>query len=147
MKLKYDHSYDDIINMKRHVSKKHPPMSLYARSAQFAPFAALTGYEDAVKETARQTSEKIEIDEELKNILDSKIQILIEQIRKRPEVNITYFKQDLKKEGGKYITVCGVIQKIDVYKQLIILADKTEIFIGDILDISGEIFDYIKKEI
>lgn len=140
MKLKYDHVYDDIINMKHHVSKKHPPMSLYARSAQFAPFAALTGYEDAVKETARETSEKIEIDDEIKNILDSKIQILIEQIRKKPEVNITYFLQDLKKDGGKYVTICGIINKIDLYNQYIFLADKTEIPINDIIDISGEIF-------
>ena len=70
MNLKYDRQYDDIINLPHHVSKKHPQMSLYARSAQFAPFAALTGYEDAVKETARETSDRIEIDEEFKTILE-----------------------------------------------------------------------------
>ena len=88
MNLKYDHSYDDIINMQHHVSKKHPPMSLYARSAQFAPFAALTGYEDAVKETARQTSEKIDIDEEIYDLIikynydDQKIKAELDQMIK-----------------------------------------------------------------
>ena len=140
MKLKYEHNYDDIINLPHHVSKKHPPMSLYARSAQFAPFAALTGYEDAVKETARETTERIDIDDEIKSILDGKIQILIEQLKKRPEVSITYFLHDLRKDGGAYITVDGIIKKIDTYNQNIILADNTEIPINDIIDISGEFF-------
>ena len=140
MKLKYEHNYDDIINLPHHVSKKHPPMSLYARSAQFAPFAALTGYEDAVKETARETTERIDIDDEIKSILDGKIQILIEQLKKRPEVSITYFLHDLRKDGGAYITVDGIIKKIDTYNQKIILADNTEIPINEIIDISGEFF-------
>lgn len=136
MNLKYEHNYDDIINLEHHVSKKHPPMSLYARSAQFAPFAALTGYEDAVRETARETCEQIDIDDEIKAILDGKIQMLSEQIKKRPEVSITYFLQDLRKDGGAYITVEGVIKKIDTYNQNIVLVDKTEIPINDIIDIS-----------
>ena len=111
-------------------------MSLYARSAQFAPFAALTGYEDAVRETARETSQQIDIDDEIKAILDGKIQMLSEQIKKRPEVSITYFLQDLRKDGGAYITVEGVIKKIDTYNQNIVLVDKTEIPINDIIDIS-----------
>ena len=140
MNLKYDHSYDDIINLEHHVSKKHPQMSLYARSAQFAPFAALTGYEDAVRETARETNERIDIDDEIKSILDCKIQILIEQIKLRPEVCITYFVQDVKKDGGAYITVEGIVKKIDIYNQCIYLVDKRKIPINDIIDISGEIF-------
>ena len=113
MKLKYEHNYDEIINLPHHVSKKHPPMSLYARSAQFAPFAALTGYEDAVRETAREVGERIEIDDELKNILDGKIQILTEQIKKKPEVIFTYFIPDLTKDGGAYVSVTGIVKKID----------------------------------
>ena len=140
MNMKYDHKYDDIISMEHHKSKKHPPMSLYARSAQFAPFAALTGYEDAVRETAREVGDRIEIDDELKNILDGKIQILIEQIKKKPEVIFTYFVPDLTKEGGAYISVMGIVKKIDTYNQKIILEDKTEIPINEIIDISGEIF-------
>ena len=138
--MKYDHRYDDIINLKHHVSKKHPQMSLYARSAQFAPFAALTGYEDAVRETGRETGDRIEIDEELKNILDAKIQILNEQIKKKPEVVFTYFIPDLIKEGGRYVSVTGIVKKIDLYNQNIILEDKNEIPINEIIDISGEIF-------
>lgn len=140
MNLKYDHKYDDIINLPHHKSKKHPPMSLYARSAQFAPFAALTGYEDAVRETARETGERIEIDEELKHILDGKIQILSEQIKNKPEITFTYFIHDLTKDGGTYTTVSGIVKKIDNYNQKIILKSKLEIPIGDIIDISGEIF-------
>lgn len=98
MKLEYSHKYDDIINMEHHKSKKHPPMSLYARSAQFAPFAALTGYEEAVTETAREVGERIDIDDELRNILDSKIQMLSEQIKKKHEIVFTYFVPDLNKE-------------------------------------------------
>lgn len=144
MNLKYKHNYDDIINMEHHVSKKHSPMSLYARLAQFAPFAALTGYEDAVKETARETIEQIDIDDEIKGILDSKIQILTERIKNKPEVSITYFIHDLKKDGGAYITIEGIIKKIDTYSQNIVLADKTEIPINDIIDISGDVFKIIE---
>ena len=92
MNLNYDHQYDDIINLEHHKSKKHPPMSLYARSSQFAPFAALTGYEELVTETARETDEKIELDDEFKKILDEKIQILSEDcgqicIRRNPSAS------------------------------------------------------------
>ena len=140
MKLEYNHKYDSIINLEHYKSKKHPPMSLYARSAQFAPFAALTGYEEAVVEIAREVGERIEIDEELKAILDSKIQILSEQIKKKPEVVFTYFVSDLTKDGGAYINITGIVKKIDSFSQTIILEDKTEIRINDIIDISGEVF-------
>ena len=142
MKLEYNHKYDSIINLEHYKSKKHSPMSLYARSAQFAPFAALTGYEEAVIEIAREVGERIEIDDELKSILDGKIQILMEQIKKKPEVVFTYFIPDLIKYGGKYISITGIIKKLDSNKQIIILEDKTEIKINDIIDISGEIFNF-----
>ena len=147
MKLEYNHKYDSIINLEHYKSKKHPPMSLYARSAQFAPFAALTGYEEAVAETAREVENKIELDEELKEILDSKIQILSEQIKKKPEVVFTYFVSDLTKDGGAYINITGIVKKIDSYTQTIILEDKTEIQIPDIIDISGEVFRICEYEI
>lgn len=138
--MKYDKQYDDIINLPHHVSKKHPQMSLYARSAQFAPFAALTGYEDVIKETSRETSEKIDIDDELKSILDSKLQIIMEHIKNKTEISFTYFIPDSKKDGGSYITVIGIVRKIDLYNQIIYLANNTEIPINDIINISGEIF-------
>ncbi len=132
--------YEDIINLPRHISKKHPQMPIEERAAQFAPFAALVGYEDAVEETARITEKRIELNEEEKNILDIKIQMLSEQIKVQiyPNITIIYFIPDLKKEGGKYIKVSGVIKKIDEFKQLIILDDKTEIPIKDIINIIGE---------
>lgn len=120
--------------------KKHPQMSLYARSAQFAPFAALTGYEDAVKETARETYNRIEIEDELKSILDSKLQIILEQLKNKPEISVTYFIVDSKKDGGEYKTVTGIVKKVDLYNQFVYLADNTEIPINEIIDISGEIF-------
>ena len=131
--------YDDIINLPRY-EIKHKRMSIESRSAQFAPFSALTGYEEAVTETAREVGERIDIDDELRNILDSKIQMLSEQIKKKHEIIFTYFVPDLTKDGGKYINVTGIIKKIDTIKQLIILEDKTEIPINEIIDISGEVF-------
>ena len=133
--MQYSHQYDDMILLPHHQSKKHPPMSLYARSAQFAPFAALTGYEDAVRETARETKEKIELEEDWQVILDSKLQILQERISRKEEVTFTYFEPDLKKEGGEYVTVIGVVKKIDLIEQKIILSNKKEIPIGELIDV------------
>ena len=138
MNIIYSHKYDDIINKEHYKSKKHPHMSLYARSAQFAPFAALTGYEEAVYETAREVENRIELDEEQKEILDSKIQIIQEQIKDKKEISITYFIPDLTKDGGRYVTVYGIVKKIDIYNQLIVLEDKTEIPINELLDIELE---------
>lgn len=131
--------YDDIINFPHHTSNKHPQMTLEARAAQFAPFAALTGYDDAVKETARLTNERIELDDEAKNILDNKIQMIKEQIKTRPTATFTYFIPDLKKDGGKYVNVTGIIRKIDEYRQVIVLENKTEIPINEIVEIIGDI--------
>ena len=132
--------YDDIINLTHHESKKHPRMSNAARAAQFAPFAALTGYDDVIKETARLTSERIEINEELKVILDAKLQIIHDKVSAKPEVTFTYFVPDTKKDGGSYVTVIGKVIKIDEFSQKIILENRTEIPIPEIVDITGEIF-------
>ena len=131
--------YSDIINLSRPVSKR-PRMSLEQRSAQFAPFAALIGYEGQVKETARLTDKRIELNEELKEILDLKIQLIQEKIKKQPDVTITYFIPDDKKQGGKYKTVTNSVKKIDTYKNEIILIDGTTIAIDEIIDISNEIY-------
>lgn len=139
--MKYDKKYDDIINLPHHISKKHPQMSLNDRSAQFASFAALTGYEEAVKETARETNERIEIDEELKIILDSKLQTIIENLKENLKVSFTYFIPDKKKDGGKYITVEGTVKKIDLNRQFIYLTNNVEIPINEIIEIYGEIFN------
>lgn len=128
--------YDDIINLPHHISKKHPQMSLEARAAQFAPFAALTGYDNAVKETARLTNERIDLDEEAKIMLDAKLQVIREQLSEKPLVTITYFVPDARKDGGKYITTAGNVKKIDDYKHLIILDNGVEIPIDEIIDIA-----------
>ena len=115
--------------------KKHPRMSLEARSAQFAPFAALTGYDETVRETARQTDKRIDINEELKRILNEKLQLIKNEIHTKPKIIVTYFVPDSKKEGGKYITVTGNVIKIDEYKKKMILENNMEIPIAEIIDI------------
>ncbi len=127
--------YADIINMPHHVSRKHPQMSLYARSAQFAPFAALTGYGEAVEETERVTDNKRELDEELKIDLDRKLQWLQENSKDKPKVTFTYFIPDKLKDGGSYQTITGTVKKIDEYNQKIIFEDNREISIYEIIDI------------
>ena len=131
--------YDDIINLPHHESKKHPRMTNEARAAQFAPFAALTGYDDVIKETARLTSKRIEINEELKAILDAKLQIIHDKISSKPEISFTYFVPDTKKDGGSYVTVKGNVIKIDEFSQNVILENRTEIPIAEIVEITGEI--------
>lgn len=146
MKLKYDHKYDDIIELEHHKSKKHTPMSLYARSAQFAPFAALTGYEGQVKETARLTDRRIELDEEMKLILDLKIQVIKEMLSDNPEVEITYFIPDTRKDGGKYVTIINNVKKIDSYNEHIIMQNNLKIEIKEIININSNIFKNISFE-
>ncbi len=138
-------NYDDIINLSRPISK-HPRMSLYQRSAQFAPFAALTGYEGQVKETARLTDRRIELDEELKSMLDLKIQVIQEVLSNKPELEITYFIPDTKKDGGRYETIINNVKKIDNYNNQIIMQDDLKISIKEIIDINSDIFKNISFE-
>ena len=138
-------NYDDIINLKRPISK-HPKMSLYQRSAQFAPFAALTGYEGQVKETARLTDRRIELDEEMKLILDLKIQVIKEMLSDNPEVEITYFIPDTKKDGGRYETIINNVKKIDSYNEHIIMQNNLKIEIKEIININSNIFKNISFE-
>lgn len=139
-------NYDDIINLSHHISKKHPRMSLEARSAQFAPFAALTVYDDVIKETARLTNARLDIDEGVKSILNSKLQLIRKQIYIKPEITVTYFVPDSKKDGGSYVTVTGNVVKIDDYKHKIVLENKIEIPISEIIEITGKIFEEDKQE-
>lgn len=93
-------NYDDIIHLPRHVSKRHPQMSLYNRAAQFAPFSALTGYGDAIAEAARQTNPKIEMMEDDRQLMDRKLSILTTHLEEEPTITITYFQPDGRKDGG-----------------------------------------------
>ena len=114
-----------------------------ASSASFSPFAALTGYDDAVKETARLTSKRIEIDDGTKEVLNDKLRIAVEKADEQPEVSITYFLPDKKKSGGAYVTVTAVIKRIDEYERQIVLADKSTIPLGDLYEIESDIYNGI----
>ena len=131
--------YDDIINLPHYESKMRKRMSLEARSAQFAPFAALTGYDDKVKETARRTDKRIELSDEEYNIISTKLQIIKEHIKEQPEINFVIFVKDKLKDGGKYEEVNGKVRVIDEVNEEIILVDKRKIFLKNIYDINGEI--------
>lgn len=132
--------YDEIINLPHHVSKTRPQMPMSDRAAQFAPFAALTGYDSAIKETGRLTDEKIEMDEEALNILNMKFQILVDSLDDEPEVTFTYFKPDERKAGGAYLEVIGTVKKVDDFERLIVMQNGTKMPMDDILNIEGEIF-------
>ena len=132
--------YDDIINLPHHVSKTHPRMSAIDRAAQFSPFAALTGHSAAIKETARLTDQKIELDEHTKSVLDMKQRILSEVIDDSPGITVTYFKPDTHKSGGEYLTVTGELKKINEYERALILTSGDHIPFDDILDIESELF-------
>jgi len=139
-------NYDDIINLPHYVSKKRPQMSIEARSAQFAPFAALTGYDERVKETARLTDKKIELEDGQKEILNNKLLYILENINMKPEINFTYFVPDTKKSGGKYIDKTGIIRKIDMVEQYIQFTDKSKIDINNILSIESDLFNCFSEE-
>jgi hypothetical protein len=131
--------YDDIINLPRHVSEARPRMPVYDRAAQFSPFAALTGYEAAVAETGRLTDRKAELDEGEKESINERLNLIQENLDKRPEISVTYFVPDRKKAGGEYVTAPGIAKKIDDYRRLVILWDGTSIPIDEIIQIDGEI--------
>jgi len=126
--------YDDIIDLERPVSKTHPPMPHEMRAAQFSPFAALTTLSGAVSETARTTEEKAEIGDESKAELDAAIKNLMERVKERPEVTVTYFIADMKKNGGRYIAEKVKVKRVDTYNRLIITEDR-KIPFGDIREI------------
>lgn len=130
-----NHKYDDIIDMPHHVSSTHPHMSDMDRAAQFSPFAALTGYDDAVKETARLTEQRIELDEYEKEKIDSQLQYIKNILPESPEIVITHFEKDALKDGGSYVMSDGHVKKIDEYENIIIMDDSEKISIDDIVKI------------
>ena len=127
--------YDDIIDLPHHQSETRPHMSMHDRAAQFAPFAALTGYGDAVEETARLTDVRIELSDTVKEEINSVLQTISDSIGCAPDAVITYFVPDAVKEGGAYTTITGKVKKIDRYTRSVILADGKTIPIDDLLSI------------
>ena len=132
--------YDDIIRLPHPDSPKHPRMSLYDRAAQFSPFAALTGYAGVIRETARLTDRKIELDETMLTALNERYQLLLSVLDAEPEVEITYFVPDERKSGGVYRTVSGVVKKADEFARRLTLTDGTVIPMEDVLMLDGVIF-------
>ena len=132
--------YDDIIDVSYPFDLGHKRMSDYDRCSQFMPFSALVGYKEAVVETARITSDRIVLDDETKEILDNKLRIIKEKLSLKPSVSITYFVPDKSKSGGSYKNVYGVVKRIDLYNNIIII-DGKKISIGDIIDVEGNFFD------
>ena len=126
--------YDDIIHLPHHISRKHPQMSAMDRAAQFSPFSALTGLGAQMDETARLTSERLELDEYAKESLNKTLQQIAES---KGKVTITYFVPDERKEGGAYETKTAVMKKLDEYHGLLILDDETKIPLEDIYEING----------
>lgn len=104
-------SYDDIIHLPHPVSPRHPQMPLADRAAQFSPFAALTGHDAAIRETARLTDSPVELEESGKEQLDRQLLLVQENLAQKPEIEVTYFQPDEKKSGGVYVTVCGRVKK------------------------------------
>lgn len=131
--------YDDIINLPHHVSEKRPHMPYVDRAAQFAPFAALSGHGAALVETARLTDQRIELEEDDRATLDRKHQALLERIGERPEVAVTWFVPDERKEGGQYITTVGQLRRVDEVRRVMVLVDRTEIPLDDIFDIETDL--------
>lgn len=130
-----EHKYDDILNMPHHVSSSRPHMSMHDRAAQFSPFAALVGYDAAVKETARLTDEKQELTADKIADLNQKIAFLTEHADERPKVNIEYFIPDEKKSGGKYVTLSGNFRRIDEYNHNMVFVSGEEIPLNNIFEI------------
>lgn len=138
--------YDDIINLPHHTSPKRPRMSMIDRAAQFSPFAALTGYDAAVKETARLTDRRVELDEYEKLALDERLQVIQEHLKEKPEVEITFFQPDERKSGGAYLSVEGTIKKIDYYERNVVMVDGKKIPIDEIYQINGDLFRFLDND-
>lgn len=134
-------AYDDIIHLPHHVSATRPHMPVIDRAAQFSPFAALTGHDAAIKETARLTEARVELDEYMRDALSDRLQIIANQLKEHPEIAITYFEPDVKKSGGAYVTASGTAKKIDEYERVVVMSDGIVVPIDEIINIEGQIFE------
>ena len=132
--------YDDIIDLPHHVSQVHPRMPMIKRAAQFAPFAAVTGYAEAIWEATRLTQKRIELDVDEAARVDGRLQKLKENLQARPKVSITFFVPDKKKEGGAYVTSYGVVERIDCQKGRLMMECGEVIPIGEIIFLDGDLF-------
>ena len=137
---RFSHEYDDIIDLPHHTSAKHPRLPMSSRAAQFAPFAALTGFESVIAEEGRLTDSFTELDDDRKEDIDLRLELLAGMTGDSPEATFMYFIPDAKKEGGSYSTVTGRIKKIDDIERIITLKSGVRIPIDSIFSITGEVF-------
>ena len=132
--------YDDMIDLPHPTSKKHPRMSIRDRAAIFSPFAALSGHGAAIAETARLTDPRMELDGDTKAEPDRRQAMLLEHIEEQPEVTVTWFQPDERKEGGAYLTVTGRLKKIDEAERTLTLLDGMSILLEDVVGIESDYF-------
>lgn len=130
-------AYDDLLNLPHHTSAVQPAMPMQNRAAQFAPFAALVGYDALIRETTRLTDQKVELDESVKAELNEKLRLLLEFLPQQPEVTITYFQQDSRKAGGAYRTTSGIVRKLLAFEDILVMYDGTQIPLVDIVAIES----------
>lgn len=127
--------YSDIIDLPHIEPQNRQRMSMQARAAQFAPFAALTGHSAAIEETARRTEDEMELCEDDRSLLDRKMSLLLSRLEERPQVTLTYFAPDALKKGGSYKSVTGIVQKVDDYNRILTLESGTKIEMQHIVGI------------
>lgn len=130
--------YDDILHLPRPVSDRHARMNAADRAAQFSPFAALTGFEEAIDETGRLTQPRIYPDEWVLGEINRRLARLEERIREQPPVTLIYFQEDVRKSGGAYVAYRGRLKRIDPYRQMLIFVDGTQVYLEDILELAEE---------
>ncbi len=133
------HKYDDIIELTHHISKKHPQMAMIDRAAQFSPFAALTGYDAAIRETGRLTDRFVELDDNCKAVLDETLQTMREHLSEQPKVWITYFQPDERKNGGEYVQIYGNLKRIDEQGRMLVMADGRKIEMDRIIEMVDDV--------
>lgn len=136
MKQPETNKYQDILHLSRPRSQRHPPMSAHDRAGQFSPFAALTGFEAAIAETQRLTDSRITLEEGVKELLDQRMQEILERIETQPMVQILWFRYDPRKTGGEYITHIGRVKKVDTYNRQMLFTDGSAIPLEEIFSIS-----------
>ena len=132
--------YDDILHLPHPTSAKHPRMPVSERAAMFSPFTALSGHAGAIAETARLTDQRMELDEDTRAELDRRQAVLLEHIAEQPEVTVTWFQPDERKDGGAYVTTTGRLKKIDPVERMLFLLNGSKISLDDVAGIGSDYF-------
>lgn len=138
-------NYDDILHLPHHVSPTRKRMTMTERAAQFSPFAALVGYEGAVRETARLTDQRMDLSEDEKAMIDRKQQVILAALEcgENPTITVTFFRPDAKKNGGEYVDYTGEVKKVEQIRNALIFMDGMEIPCSDVLDLSSDLFSQL----